>query len=126
MLTDRYTFEEVKQPEIHTDMLQVDKVFDCLNKKEIFDIVLTHFGGLPSVKPAFLRSECKKIFEVLPKEIVSTEFKKALKQREHSGRNKKHLFNVPSSLLSLMYTANFSEKRYETVLNKLKQKIDND
>ncbi|HHF0565447.1 TPA: sce7726 family protein [Vibrio alginolyticus] len=123
VLTDRYTFEEVQPSSIHTDLLKHDLVFDCLNKNEIFDIVLAHFGELPQVKPAFVRSECKKMFEALPKEVVNSEFKKALKQREHYGKHKETLSKFPNSLLSLICTSNFSEENYGIMLHSLKQQF---
>lgn len=123
VLTDRYTFETVQPSIIHTDLIRNEMVFDCLNKQEIFDIVLAHFGELPQVKPAFVRTECKKMFEALPKEVLNLEFKKALKQREQFSICKNTLTNFPNSLLSLMCTSNFSEQNHDIMLHNLKQQL---
>ncbi len=119
VLTDRYTLVPVQRSDIYTDYMQHEVVFDCLNKKEIFDVVLTHFGELPQAKPAFLRNECKKMFKSLPKEVVSLEFKKALKQRKSLATHKSALLQFPNSLLSLVCTSNFSEQNYGIMLHNL-------
>lgn len=123
VLTDRYTFEEVQQSSIHTDSLQHDLVFGCLNKNEVFDIILTYFGELPQEKPAFVRNKCRKMFETLPKEVVNFEFKKALKQRENYSKNKETLSKFPNSLLSLICTSNFSKQNCGIMLNRLEQQL---
>ncbi|MGN5107535.1 sce7726 family protein [Aeromonas hydrophila] len=123
VLTDRYTFESVQESDIHTECLQHDVVFDCLNKNEIFDIVLENFGSLPQAQPAFLRNKCKEMFNSLPKEIVSSEFKKALKQRRTLAKHKNELLKSPNSLLSLMCASNFSEKNYKIIFHNLEQQL---
>lgn len=123
VLTEHYTLEKIRSSEIHTNLLQKDVVFDCLNKSEIFDIVLRHFGELPNAKPAFLRSECKKAFETLSKEVISLEFKNALKHRSVLASQKPILSKFPNSLLSLVCTSNFSEENYGMMLHNLSQRI---
>ncbi|MGF1732143.1 sce7726 family protein [Photobacterium kasasachensis] len=123
ILTERYTFSDVQNSAIHTNSLDHDLVFDCLNKSEVFDIILRNFEELPDAKPAFVREACKEMFSYLSKDQACREFKLALKQRAAIEKNKKTLVGFPNSLLSLLCVSNFSDKSYGIMLHNLDQKL---
>ncbi|WP_024873548.1 sce7726 family protein [Tolumonas lignilytica] len=122
-LTKKYTLNVVREPTSNIDNLEHEIVFDCLNKNEIYNLTLKHFGFLPNVQPAFVRGECRKLFSQLPKSTINDEFRLALKSRHEILKHKESAYKIPSSLLSLLFTSNFSEKKYEKLIYNLNEVI---
>jgi len=122
-LTKKYTLNVIREPTPNIDNLEHEIIFDCLNKNEIYNLTLKYFGALPEAQPAFVRGECRKLFSQLSKNIINDEFRLTLKSRNEIFKYKKNSYKIPSSLLSLLFTSNFSEKKYEKLISNLNEVI---
>ena len=119
ILSDKYTLSEFRKPESQIANLSHEIVFDCLHKKEYEEIILREFGGLPVTKPYLVRAECKKLFSSLTKEKAHQEFFNCLKNRRSSILRKRLALSVPSSLVSLAITLDFSQRQHERLVHSL-------
>lgn len=99
-----------KEPIARTDLLSHDAIFSMLQKSEYETIIKKHYRYLPDVIPADYYTECRKLFIDLPMKNIQEEILKEMKKRKNI--NTEMFKDIPYSLKSVSYFADFSKNEY--------------
>lgn len=109
-LTKRDSIQPIKKPESYVDSLDLQYIFNVLNKEEFERILLECFGYLPQTTDARYYGECRKMFCSMELEVAYKKFKEVLKRR-----NKiivEEFSDVPYELKSAVYFSKFKKDDY--------------
>lgn len=109
-LTNRYSISEKKIAISNADNICTNAVLNCLRPKEYLDITRRRFGYIPSISPKTVKQDCLSLFKELGPKEVHLEFVKTLRERELDELDRKVILSLPSSLTSVILSANFNKK----------------
>lgn len=116
VLSDKYTLSEYRSSQSQIENHSYEIIFDCLRKKEYEKIIIKYFGELPNTKPVLVRTECKKLFSNLPREVISKELLKSLRSRRLSESYKELTLAMPESLASISMTLDVSHRQKKQLI----------
>lgn len=98
VLSERNTLSERRKPKSNLLMLSQEMIFSCLWKSEYENFVRQKSGGLPDVKPVYMRSECLNFFKASEIIDVNVFFHNVLKKRKSLEMHKQVIASIPKSL----------------------------
>jgi hypothetical protein len=120
ILTKRNTISTKKEPISYNSKLDLNTMFKILRKQEYENILLNHFGELPTTKPVEYYKECLKLFKSIEGTLAYNYMVKELKKR-NSINKKEFIKTVPYELKFLVYFSDYKLNDYlmlEEFLNK--------
>jgi hypothetical protein len=120
ILTDRNTISVRKNPIENNKFLDYLTIFKILRKREYENIIIKHYGKLPSVAQVALYKECFNLFSKIEIEKMYNYFLNEIRSRNMI--NKTEFQKVPYELKFLMYFSNQKNKEYKNLFGFLSNK----
>lgn len=111
ILTKKETLSIRKKPDEYCEALSNTTMFKALRKSEYENIIINHFGELPSVSQFDFYRTCKALFESLSTDVAYKLFIQTLKKRGRIDNTK--YSQVPYELKFLVYFSDYTNNDYE-------------
>ncbi|WP_051845776.1 sce7726 family protein [Vibrio parahaemolyticus] len=110
VLSDKYTLQELRPASSNIEFFELEVMFSCFRRAEFITAIENQFGYIPTCKPVELKARCRELFLTLAPDVAHQEFLAALKSRQMRCEKIELLKNAPSSLTSVLISANLSLK----------------
>ncbi|KKF38415.1 hypothetical protein EYY83_18120 [Hafnia alvei] len=122
-LTNNGSLSVVKEAEINSHNLKLDKMFNVLRKSEYINIVEDYTSTKLCMPNGIVYNYCKDIYLEMQPELASKYFLNAMKKRTADKDFVDYLYSLPACLRVLGYATPLSKKQKDYVIELMNSEI---
>ena len=122
-LSNKDSLSVVKEADLNSHNLNLEKVFNVLRRSEYVDVVENYTSEKISMPNGMIYDYCKEIYLNMPHEVASKYFLKAMKKRTADKDFVDYLYSLPACLRVLGYATPLSKKQKDYIIRLLDSEI---